>query len=56
MRPQFFFALMTGATAIVSAQTPAKQSKQSPDPRSLVLVGDRFKPLKYDDMTPEQRL
>jgi len=21
----------------------------------LVLVGDRFKPLKYDDMTPEQK-
>jgi 4-carboxymuconolactone decarboxylase len=46
---------MLGAAAIVSAQTPAKQAKQAPDPHSLVLVGDRFKPLKYDEMTPEQK-
>jgi 4-carboxymuconolactone decarboxylase len=41
--------------AIVSAQAPSKQANQAPDPRSLVLVGDRFKPLKYDEMTPEQK-
>jgi len=42
---------------IASAQTSSTQAaaKQPPDPRKLVLVGDRFKPLKYDDMTPEQR-
>jgi len=55
MRLQIFCALMTGATAIVSAQAPSKQAKQAPDPRSLVLLGDRFKPLKYDEMTPEQK-
>ena len=26
-----------------------------PDPQSLVLVGDRFRPLKYDEMTIEQK-
>ena len=55
MRLQFFFAVMIGAMAIVSAQAPSNQAKQAPDPRSLVLVGDRFKPLKYDEMTPEQK-
>src|ERR1700735_2870982 len=47
MRLQFFIAFMIGGMTIVSAQAP--------DPRSLVLVGDRFKPLKYDEMTPEQK-
>jgi 4-carboxymuconolactone decarboxylase len=36
------------------AQTPGS-SKQHPDPRSLKLRGDRFKPLAYDEMTPEQK-
>src|ERR1700680_1423910 len=54
MRLQFLCAMMIVAQAIVSAQAP-KQAKQAPDPRSLVLVGDRFKPLKYDEMTPEQK-
>ena len=53
MRLQLLSALMIGALA--SAQAP-KQAKQPPDPRSLVLVGDRFKPLKYDEMTPEQKI
>src|ERR1700732_3458859 len=55
MRLQIFCAVMIGGIAIVSAQTPSKQAKQAPDPHSLVLVGDRFKPLKYDEMTPEQK-
>jgi 4-carboxymuconolactone decarboxylase len=54
MRLQFFCTFMLGAVA-ASAQAPSKQAKQAPDPRTLVLVGDRFKPLKYDDMTPEQK-
>jgi 4-carboxymuconolactone decarboxylase len=53
MRLRSFCAVMIGAVAIASAQAP---SKQVPDPRSLVLLGDRFKPLKYDDMTPEQKV
>jgi 4-carboxymuconolactone decarboxylase len=55
MRLQILCAVMIGAMAIASAQTPSNQAKQAPDPRSLVLVGDRFKPLKYDEMTPEQK-
>src|SRR5580704_1251139 len=60
MRLQFFCAVICvvtpGAIAIVSAQAPSKQAKQAPDPHSLVLVGDRFKPPKYDEMTPEQKI
>jgi 4-carboxymuconolactone decarboxylase len=55
MRLQILCAAMIGAMSIASAQAPANQAKQPPDPRSLVLVGDRFKPLKYDEMTPEQK-
>jgi 4-carboxymuconolactone decarboxylase len=38
--------------SVANGQTPAKQPA---DPHSLVLVGDRFPPLKYDQMTPEQK-
>src|SRR6516162_10482306 len=45
-----------GYMEVASAQTSTQAAaKQPPDPRKLVLVGDRFKPLKYDDMTPEQK-
>jgi 4-carboxymuconolactone decarboxylase len=36
----------------LGAQTP---TRQRPDPRSLRLRGDRFKPLAYDEMTPAQK-
>ena len=49
MRLLFFGALI--AASIANAQAP----KQPIDPHSLVLLGDRFKPLKYDEMTPEQK-
>src|ERR1700724_3160317 len=52
---RLFFAFMIGGMTIVSAQAPSKPARPTPDPRSLVLVGDRFKPLKYDEMTPEQK-
>jgi 4-carboxymuconolactone decarboxylase len=57
MRLRLFCAVMIGIAAIpaASAQQPSKQAKQAPDPRALVLMGDRFKPLRYDDMTPEQK-
>jgi 4-carboxymuconolactone decarboxylase len=48
MRLPLFCALIA---SIANAQAP----KQPIDPHSLVLLGDRFKPLKYDDMTPEQK-
>ena len=35
--------------ALLAAQAPA------PNPRDIQLVGDRFKPLKYDEMTPAQK-
>jgi 4-carboxymuconolactone decarboxylase len=37
---------------VVAAQAP---NTQRPDPRSLRLRGDRFKPLAYDEMTPAQK-
>ena len=40
------------AVAIVAAQAP---NAGRPDPRSLRLRGDRFKPLTYDEMTPAQK-
>ncbi len=40
-------ALVLGT--LLAAQTPA------PNPRDIQLVGDRFKPLKYDEMTSEQK-
>ncbi|HEY7335750.1 MAG TPA: carboxymuconolactone decarboxylase family protein [Bryobacteraceae bacterium] len=51
-------ACALGLLCIASGQASSKQrqTKQPPDPRSLVLVGDRFKPLKYDEMTPEQKV
>ena len=55
MRLQLFCVVLAGAIGVASAQTAAKQAQQSPDPRSLVLAGDRFKPLKYDEMTPQQK-
>jgi 4-carboxymuconolactone decarboxylase len=37
------------ATTVVSAQAP------KPNPRDVKLVGDRFKPLTWDEMSPAQR-
>src|SRR5437016_6044998 len=55
MRLQLFCVFLAGAIGIANAETAMKQTRPTPDPRSLVLVGDRFKPLKYDEMTPEQK-
>jgi 4-carboxymuconolactone decarboxylase len=57
MRLQILYVFVIGLMGIASAQTPSSQTtvKQAPDPHSLVLVGDRFKPLKYDEMTHEQK-
>jgi 4-carboxymuconolactone decarboxylase len=41
--------------SLANAQNAAGSAKQRPDPHSLVLVGDRFKPLKYDEMALEQK-
>ena len=51
--------MMLGAALVVlggvgSAQAPATQPR--PDPKTIQLRGDRFKPLTYDEMTPAQRI
>jgi 4-carboxymuconolactone decarboxylase len=57
MRLQIFCAFVIGLTEMAGAQTSSDQApvKQAPDAASLVLVGDRFQPLKYGEMTPEQK-
>jgi 4-carboxymuconolactone decarboxylase len=58
MRPFILCALVTSLMPFANAQTSSTPApkKQAPDPHSLVLAGDRFKPLKYDEMTPEQKV
>src|SRR3989442_9866261 len=47
-RLMFIFACLLIAT-LVAAQAP------KPNPRDIKLVGDRFKPLTWDEMTPAQK-
>ncbi|HYR42895.1 MAG TPA: carboxymuconolactone decarboxylase family protein [Terriglobia bacterium] len=47
-RLMFIVACLLIAT-LVAAQAP------KPNPRDIQLVGDRFKPLKWDEMTPAQK-
>jgi len=47
MRLQFVIAGVIGLTYMANAQTPAN--------RELNLKGDRFKPLTFDQLTPEQK-
>lgn len=41
--------LLLAAVSLLVAQAP------TPNPREVQLVGDRFKPLKWDEMTPAQK-
>jgi len=58
MRRQLLFccalAGMIGSLGVVMAQNPGP-SAAPPDPNTVKLVGDRFKPLTYREMTPEQK-
>src|SRR5947208_16395776 len=45
-------AATLAVVGIAGAQAP---NTQRPDPRTLRLRGDRFKPLSYDEMTPAQK-
>jgi len=47
------FAAIGLTIAGLSGQAPGAQ--QRPDPKTVRLRGDRFKPLTYDEMTPAQR-
>src|SRR5262245_55171277 len=55
-RTVFYFALvgLIGAVGIAMAQNPGP-SAPPPDPNTVKLVGDRFKPLTYKEMNPEQK-
>jgi len=57
MRKLVFWCTAVGLTAslgVVMAQNPGP-SAPPPDPNSVRLVGGRFKPLTYREMTPEQK-
>jgi 4-carboxymuconolactone decarboxylase len=47
--------LAAATLAIVSLSAAQAPNTQRPDPRSVRLRGDRFKPLTYDEMTPAQK-
>jgi 4-carboxymuconolactone decarboxylase len=49
--------LAVGAVALTVVGLAAAQTQNTPrpDPRTVKLRGDRFKPLTYDEMTPAQR-
>jgi 4-carboxymuconolactone decarboxylase len=47
--------ICAAALAIVGVAAAQAPNTLRPDPRSLLLRGDRFKPLAYDDMTPAQK-
>jgi 4-carboxymuconolactone decarboxylase len=46
-------AALVALIGAASAQAPATTPR--PDPKSITLRGDRFKPLTYDSMTPAQK-
>ena len=46
-------ATVLTVAAAASAQAPATTPR--PDPKNIELRGDRFKPLKWDEMTPAQK-
>src|SRR6267143_2214033 len=48
-------AVCAAALAVVGISAAQAPTAQRPDPRTLQLRGDRFKPLSYDQMTPPQK-
>lgn len=56
MRIAFLTTGIAALAGIAAAQAPgAAKAAPVPDPKQVQLVGDRFKPLKYEEMTPEQK-
>jgi 4-carboxymuconolactone decarboxylase len=55
MRLLLLACTAAGLWGIAAAQAPAPAAKPKPDPSKVQLFGDRFKPLKWEEMTPEQR-
>jgi 4-carboxymuconolactone decarboxylase len=50
----FAFIGLIGVIGVAMAQNPGP-SAPPPDPNTVKLIGDRFKPLTYREMTPEQK-
>src|SRR5262249_59410547 len=50
-----FVIACIGAVALVGIADAQAPATQRPDPRTIRLRGDRFKPLAYDEMTPAQK-
>ncbi|HMF97432.1 MAG TPA: carboxymuconolactone decarboxylase family protein [Vicinamibacterales bacterium] len=50
-----FVIACVGAFALVGIADAQAPATQRPDPRSIRLRGDRFKPLTYDEMSPAQK-
>jgi 4-carboxymuconolactone decarboxylase len=48
-------ALICGATIVVLMASLLLTAQQTPDTSNLGLVGDRFKPLTWDAMSPQQK-
>jgi 4-carboxymuconolactone decarboxylase len=49
------FVVCAVAFAFVGSVVAQAPPAQRPDPRNIQLRGNRFKPLKYDEMTPAQK-
>ncbi len=54
MRSQLIFAAAV-SMGVASAQAPVTATAPAPSTSDLRLVGDRFKPLTYAEMTPAQK-
>jgi 4-carboxymuconolactone decarboxylase len=52
---QMFLALTLALALLHPASAQAPTSQTRPDPKTIKFVGDRFKPLTWDEMTPAQR-
>jgi 4-carboxymuconolactone decarboxylase len=48
-------ALIVGCVIACTLVTTLMAQAPAPNPRDIQLVGDRFKPLKWDEMTPAQK-
>ena len=47
--------IVTCVIAVTLVAAMAQTPQAPPDPKTIQLAGDRFKPLKWDEMTPEQK-
>jgi len=50
-----YHALIIASLTVATVTLLAAQAPPPPDPRDIQLVGDRFKPLQWNEMTPAQK-